>query len=364
MVLEQAAGEVAGGRCHLDQVAAAPRPAQRHRRLPEQAVDVDRDVGVARPARLWLVDQPHHRREARRQLVLRARSMPPPERAPPRSPGRRRSGRGQRQGRELVAPAIWRVATASLTTCSTQSTTRAAACAAPFSAITSPAPCATCSSATAPSAPAPRAAPPPPALHPRRPRAGPSRGLTGASTDGARPHVLLRVRRAAVLVARRPPDGVDPPADRAGQRACAPRHHIYVENQATGRITHRYNAGAAMTTTKPRSNRRRRRAHHDRRRGWDAWRLAFDELYGIPADIGQLTDAGMSDPDVRATKNVEAVECAGLRSVQAGAAAGAATALREPGGEEEAGPAARVLQGVRDLLPRLIEDGGLLSPGW
>src|SRR6266581_5471677 len=29
-----------------------------------------------------------------------------------------------------------------------------------------------------------------------------------------------------------------------------------------------------------------------------AWRLAFDELYGIPADIGQFSDAGMTDPEV------------------------------------------------------------------
>ena len=29
-----------------------------------------------------------------------------------------------------------------------------------------------------------------------------------------------------------------------------------------------------------------------------AWRLAFEELYGIPADIGAFTDAGMTDPEV------------------------------------------------------------------
>jgi phosphoglycolate phosphatase len=29
-----------------------------------------------------------------------------------------------------------------------------------------------------------------------------------------------------------------------------------------------------------------------------AWRLAFDDLYGIPADIGRFTDAGMTDPEV------------------------------------------------------------------
>jgi phosphoglycolate phosphatase len=32
--------------------------------------------------------------------------------------------------------------------------------------------------------------------------------------------------------------------------------------------------------------------------GAAAWRMAFDELYGIPADIGRFTDTGMTDPDV------------------------------------------------------------------
>jgi phosphoglycolate phosphatase len=37
-----------------------------------------------------------------------------------------------------------------------------------------------------------------------------------------------------------------------------------------------------------------------------AWRRAFEELHGIPADIGQFTDAGMTDPDV-GEKTFEAV---------------------------------------------------------
>ena len=32
--------------------------------------------------------------------------------------------------------------------------------------------------------------------------------------------------------------------------------------------------------------------------GTRSWRWAFDELYGIPADIGEFTDAGMTDPVV------------------------------------------------------------------
>ncbi len=37
-----------------------------------------------------------------------------------------------------------------------------------------------------------------------------------------------------------------------------------------------------------------------------AWTQAFQELHGIPADIGKFTDAGMTDPDVGA-KTFEAV---------------------------------------------------------
>ena len=37
-----------------------------------------------------------------------------------------------------------------------------------------------------------------------------------------------------------------------------------------------------------------------------AWRRAFDDLHGVPADIGRFTDAGMTDPDVGA-KTFEAV---------------------------------------------------------
>ena len=37
-----------------------------------------------------------------------------------------------------------------------------------------------------------------------------------------------------------------------------------------------------------------------------AWKRAFEELHGIPADIGEFTDAGMPDPDVGA-KTFEAV---------------------------------------------------------
>jgi phosphoglycolate phosphatase len=89
-----------------------------------------------------------------------------------------------------------------------------------------------------------------------------------------------------------------------------------------------------------------------------AWRRAFDDLYGIPADIGRFTDNGMTDPDV------------GRRTF-------AAVIGREPTALEltrvlakrlEHLPAAvadssgyRVLAGVEKLLPKLAADGYLLG---
>ena len=40
--------------------------------------------------------------------------------------------------------------------------------------------------------------------------------------------------------------------------------------------------------------------------GASSWALAFDELYGIAADIGEFTDTGMTDPEV-GRKTFEAV---------------------------------------------------------
>jgi len=92
--------------------------------------------------------------------------------------------------------------------------------------------------------------------------------------------------------------------------------------------------------------------------GAASWRLAFDELYGIPADIGEFTDAGMTDPAV-GRKTFEAV------------------LDREPKRREftrlmerrlhylhqtvEESEGYRVLPGVETLLPRLIEDGYLVG---
>jgi phosphoglycolate phosphatase len=92
--------------------------------------------------------------------------------------------------------------------------------------------------------------------------------------------------------------------------------------------------------------------------GAASWRLAFDELYGIPADIGKFTDSGMTDPEV-GRKTFEAV------------------LHREPERKEftrlserrlhylhqtvEESEGYRVLPGVERLLSRLIDDGYLLG---
>ena len=92
--------------------------------------------------------------------------------------------------------------------------------------------------------------------------------------------------------------------------------------------------------------------------GARSWALAFDELYGIPADIGEFTDTGMTDPEV-GRKTFEAV------------------LDREPSEDEFArllerrehylhrtvaeSDDYRVLPGVEELLPSLLHEGYLLG---
>lgn len=92
--------------------------------------------------------------------------------------------------------------------------------------------------------------------------------------------------------------------------------------------------------------------------GTRSWSWAFDELYGIPADIGKFTEAGMTDPVVgRLTftsvigHEPSPVELARVISHYL---------MRLP--EEVTGSAGyRVLAGVGELLPRLCKAGYLLG---
>ena len=92
--------------------------------------------------------------------------------------------------------------------------------------------------------------------------------------------------------------------------------------------------------------------------GTRSWRWAFEELYGIPADIGDFTESGMTDPKV-------------------GRLTFAAVIGHEPSAEELArvvthylmrlpeevaqSSGYRVLDGVEALLPRLCHGGFLLG---
>ncbi len=92
--------------------------------------------------------------------------------------------------------------------------------------------------------------------------------------------------------------------------------------------------------------------------GAASWRLAFDELYGIPADIGKFTDAGMTDPDV-GRKTFEAVlnrkpERKEFSRLLERRLHYLHTTVAES-------KQYRVLPGVEELLPKLIEGGYLLG---
>ena len=89
-----------------------------------------------------------------------------------------------------------------------------------------------------------------------------------------------------------------------------------------------------------------------------AWREAFQELHGVPADIGRFTDAGMTDPEVgRRTFTAvlgHAPSPGELARVLAARQRHLPKAVAESSGY-------RVLPGVRERLDQLHRDGCLLG---
>lgn len=89
-----------------------------------------------------------------------------------------------------------------------------------------------------------------------------------------------------------------------------------------------------------------------------AWRRAFEELYGIPADIGAFSDAGMTDPAVGRATFTHTVghepSDGELDRVMASRLRHLPQAVAESEGY-------RVLEGVVELLPRLAARGLLLG---
>ncbi len=92
--------------------------------------------------------------------------------------------------------------------------------------------------------------------------------------------------------------------------------------------------------------------------GAASWRLAFDDLYGIPADIGAFTDAGMTDPDV-GRQTFQAVMHRPPERAEFARLLERRLHYMHQTVAESAGY--RVLPGVEQLLPRLIDEGYLLG---
>src|SRR3954466_5513452 len=91
--------------------------------------------------------------------------------------------------------------------------------------------------------------------------------------------------------------------------------------------------------------------------GARSWRYAFDELHGIPADIGQFTDAGMTDPTVARLTFKSAV---GHEPSPTELATVMAAYLDRLPYEVEHSEKYRVLAGAEELLPRLGQREGVL----
>jgi phosphoglycolate phosphatase-like HAD superfamily hydrolase len=92
--------------------------------------------------------------------------------------------------------------------------------------------------------------------------------------------------------------------------------------------------------------------------GAASWRHAFEELHGIPADIGQYTDAGMTDPTVARLTFEKAV---GHKPSPTELATVMAAYLDHLPYEVEHSEKYRVLDGAEDTLRRLGREGVLLG---
>ena len=92
--------------------------------------------------------------------------------------------------------------------------------------------------------------------------------------------------------------------------------------------------------------------------GAASWRLAFDELYGIPADIGKFSDAGMTDPEVGRRTFVAVI---GHEPTRKEFSRLLERRLHYLYGTVAQSKTYLVFPGVEKLLPRLIEQGYLLG---
>jgi phosphoglycolate phosphatase len=89
-----------------------------------------------------------------------------------------------------------------------------------------------------------------------------------------------------------------------------------------------------------------------------AWQHAFRELYEVDADIEEHTHAGMTDPEIAEIIFREVIGRDGTEAERA-RAIGAYLSHLEAAVDESSGY--RVMPGIAELLPRLVERGALLG---
>jgi phosphoglycolate phosphatase len=92
--------------------------------------------------------------------------------------------------------------------------------------------------------------------------------------------------------------------------------------------------------------------------GTRSWRWAFNELYGIPADIGKFTEAGMTDPVVG---RITFTNVIGHQPSPEELAKVISHYLMRLPEEVASSSGYKVLAGVDELLPRLGKAGFLLG---
>ena len=89
-----------------------------------------------------------------------------------------------------------------------------------------------------------------------------------------------------------------------------------------------------------------------------AWQRAFRELHGIDANIEEHTHAGMTDPEIAEIVFREVIGHDGTEAERAEAIAGYLSHLEDAVNESKG---YRVMPGIEELLPKLVEQGVLLG---
>jgi phosphoglycolate phosphatase-like HAD superfamily hydrolase len=92
--------------------------------------------------------------------------------------------------------------------------------------------------------------------------------------------------------------------------------------------------------------------------GGVAWQRAFEELHGVEADVAEHTDAGMTDPEIAAIIFREVIGREGTQEERSKAIGCYLKHLPDAVAESDG---YRVMPGIEELLPRLIEAGVLLG---